>query len=342
MATMALFLVTGCSSDPDTSAVGTHDGATLQLLPLQNSYIDASSTRSTLPTGFSAYTGNSPIRLYFTSTTGEPVQSNMTFVGSNWQSDKSIEEQQQYYFYGYMPATIAPTAGITAYGGSFATGATLTLNGLPALTTTDDVCIVVGVGQSDETFNIGELSMGQFSYIGQSENAGNYAYLLLDHLYASLQVRIRVEADYNEMRTVKLKSMQLTATTANTYNATVSLLANDADITPVVSLNWTSPTGANRTVPLFSNETGAVLTTSYQDMTLCMLPHDKATNLTLVSIYDIYDTDGNLLREDCTSANHLSLNGLKRGEKTNLNLTVDPTYFHILSESDFDNPLRID
>ena len=62
-------------------------------------------------------------------------------------------------------------------------------------------------------------------------------------------------------------------------------------------------------------------------------------NLTLVSTYDVYDSKGNLIRQNCSATNTLPDNlQVNRGERMQLNMTVEPTYLYVLSEPDLDNP----
>ena len=73
------------------------------------------------------------------------------------------------------------------------------------------------------------------------------------------------------------------------------------------------------------------------------------TEFTLVSQYDVYDTKGNLIRENQTAANKININQIfstqlitvtefERGTRYTLKLKVNPTYLYMLSEPDLDNP----
>ena len=64
------------------------------------------------------------------------------------------------------------------------------------------------------------------------------------------------------------------------------------------------------------------------------------TGLSIVSTYDVYDKDGNLLSENRKAENSLAapLAGVLRGQKGIITLTVNPTYLYILSNWDINNP----
>jgi hypothetical protein len=68
------------------------------------------------------------------------------------------------------------------------------------------------------------------------------------------------------------------------------------------------------------------------------------TKLVLTSEYDVYDKDGNLIRQNCTAENKLPVTPdeqWKSGNRIVVPLTVEPTYLYVLSEPDLDNPTII-
>jgi hypothetical protein len=74
------------------------------------------------------------------------------------------------------------------------------------------------------------------------------------------------------------------------------------------------------------------------------MPQGVST-LILTSLYDVYDTKGNLIRKDCKATNTMELKDLlteqteaKRGWRYQVNLNINPTYLYVLSEPDLDNP----
>ena len=102
------------------------------------------------------------------------------------------------------------------------------------------------------------------------------------------------------------------------------------------------------------NPEGKELTDNGTDFPGFFAPGDGvARGLTLVCTYDVYAIDivnnkiGSRVREDCVAVNDLSgLTGLvtmTRGQKTTINLTVEPTYLYQLSDDEIDNPrIKVD
>ena len=68
---------------------------------------------------------------------------------------------------------------------------------------------------------------------------------------------------------------------------------------------------------------------------------------TLISIYDVYDSKDNLIRQNCTAVNKIDprkqfkKESLDRGYMYTLRFTVKPTYLYVLSEPDLDNPMMV-
>ena len=67
--------------------------------------------------------------------------------------------------------------------------------------------------------------------------------------------------------------------------------------------------------------------------------------LILTSVYDVYDTKGNLVRENCKATNTLVLSDLfseqdvsRRGCRYNVSLTIQPTYLYVMSDPDLNDP----
>ena len=58
----------------------------------------------------------------------------------------------------------------------------------------------------------------------------------------------------------------------------------------------------------------------------------------MVTTYDVYDRKGNLIRENSEATNKLPNLAAVRGQKVQVNLTVNPTYLYVLSDPDLDNP----
>ena len=180
----------------------------------------------------------------------------------------------------------------------------------------------------------------------------NYLYFLFDHLCSALIINMRVNADYDALRHIKLKNIHVqTATddgpTKKTANVVVTLKANDTGATPIQSISY-SPTGdATSGNNIFTSAEGQLLTTDFEDASFLthFIPKD-VTTLIVTCTYDIYDTngDGNLIRKDCTATNTIPMKLIdrfetaERGKKYTLNMTINPTYLYMMSDPDLDDP----
>ena len=375
-----LVLLTGCQSDgADTTP---RQMATMEMQPYTTSYVDAMPTASTragewVPSGFTLYTGHDDIRLAFTQVK-EGVSSiakcyNPDIPGVNDKDAKGVFSFQDskwgssfylpmpttgdcdYYLYGFM-SNEGNLDNLTPAAGGYNAGATLNITGLPTATS-HDICVIVGVKKGVETpassgnYSGSGIQVGQFGY---TIDAGqNHVFLLCDHLYAALRLRIKVDATYHALRHIKLKKVWVkdckngdAAPFTSKTNVEISLLSNTT--TPIQSTTFTND-GTNSVVdmeqsPLYNNADGLALSTGYSEVQGFMAPIGM-TEFTLVSQYDVYDTNGNLIRPDQTAENKIIIKdlftnttSLLRGTRYTLKLTVNPTYLYMLSEPDLDNP----
>ncbi len=358
---LLLVILSGCSSDetPDDKK----EYGTLTLL-LGAPDFEETTRGVTLPSGYVSYLDLYPqaSQNYSTigvfATTSEGKNSGiLTYTGENkWTSHVAVKDGVTYNIYGFMPKEDAENATIVMNHGNnandFSNGATLTINSLNAVTPAD-VCVIVGVEKTNSTGTEGTLSLGSFSYEGSSKEAGNYAYVLLDHIYAGLHFKMNVDATYHTLRTIKLKQLKLIANiSSKTVNATIKLWTKayaagqtgyvEASYNPIESASFIpNNEGSSGEAILYQTEEGAEdleLTTSYQTFLGCFAP-STCTNFTLVSKYDVYDRKGNLIRKDQVSSNKITLsNDMVRGKINTYNVTVTPTYLYVLSEPDLDNP----
>ena len=329
-----------------------------------------------LPTGYAAYEGGEqPIGIAFTQDTKEPMMGSFFFSSGKWRTSIDDIEAETYYLYGYIPHLPAIRYSITDYNGGstdeeknadYSTGAIMTLENVPTVMP-NDLCVVIGAKDGTDEETVDGLRMGDFAYEakaisevdGKKVDGGNYVFLLFDHLYAALRVRMKVYDTYAKMRTINLKSLQLSTqageTTSKVHNTiTIELKATDGSDTkesPIQSITY-EQTGATigsddkKGIEFWKSETsaGQELTTSFQDFTGHFMP-SGITTLVLTSIYDVYDTKGNKIREDCSATNTMVLKDLlteqtetQRGKKYTVNMTILPTYLYVLSEPDLDNP----
>ena len=385
--TAALVLLTGCQSDgADTTP---RQNPTMEMQAYATSYIDAMPAASTragewwLPTDmFELYSGHDAIKVAFTQgssiaksydtdhVTDDDAAGSFVFVPGKtptpdkWMSSFKLPTTGGYYLYGFM--SNKGDLGLSPASGGYAVGATMTITGLPTATSSD-VCAIVGVkkgvvtgknSDGSDIVSINNVKMGQFGYTIDGET--NHVYLLCDHLYAALQLNIKVNETYNALRHIKLKKVWVkdckngdAAPFTSKTNVEISLLSNTT--TPIQSTTFTND-DSNSVVdmeqsPLYNNADGLALSTDYSEVQGFMAPIGM-TEFTLVSQYDVYDTnvttdhpDGNLIRENQTAENKIIIKNLftattslVRGTRYILKLTVYPTYLYMMSEPDLDNP----
>ena len=227
----------------------------------------------------------------------------------------------------------------------------MTLNDVPAVMPSD-LCVVIGAKAGTGKETVEGLRRGDFAYVGSASADGNYVFLLFDHLYAALRIRMRVHDDYAALRTIKLKSLSLKTyagetTSSQKTNIMVDLKATDVsnpDENPIQTIKYT-PSGGEITEPLeFWSSESEELTTDFKPFVGHFMP-DGITTLVLTSVYDVYDKKDNLIRKDCKATNTMELSELltkqettRRGSRYTINMTIKPTYLYMLSEPDLNNP----
>lgn len=285
------------------------------------------------PAGFSSYTPdkntNMGIYMLLLENWATPKLERITYYTSTnkWNAYFEVTPDDDYTVYGYMPKTGDMSSTLAK---SEANAATLTITGINPVTT-DDICIITGVKASDDG-----LKEGQFSWYWPVGDDNYKIYILMDHLYAAAQFRLKIDADYASLRTIKLKKMEL-STDNGSVNATITLTHNDTGASPITGVTYT-PSGNSYTTEIFNNDEGIALDkTTPLDINACFAP-TLSDNLTLVSTYDVYDRNGNLIRENSTATNKLPDLAAVRGQRIQLYMTVNPTYLYVLSDPDLDNP----
>ncbi len=267
---------------------------------------------------------------------------------------------------------------------NWADGAVLTIHGLKAVAADPCVIIGAKHGFSEDydgdyiddtengtigTYNDGidtrtnRLRAGDFKFhlntgkrtiveneVSREEVNPNYLYFLFDHLYSALSISMRVHADYYALRSIKLKALYLKTKTfsgdiSEKTDVVITVERKNQEANPITAITYTpsaDETKSDSTV--YRNNAGFPLTTEYSSFLGHFMPHG-ITTLILTSVYDVYDTKGNLIRKDCKATNTMLLKDLlteqeeaKRGWRYQVNMTINPTYLYVLSEPDLDNP----
>ena len=374
LALTAMLAFTACSDDDgQPTARGTRHEVTLAV-GAQDYQDDGIGVTRTIPTGFKPYdelyphasSSNANILAFITPQEGNNVLSRLFALQQKdtptpseppylWTTNVSVEDDgKPHYIYGFMPISdnTSDDVSVAKLEGaeSFADGATITIRKLNTVTS-GDVCVIVGAKAApDESTPISapttDVRQGQFAYTFSQEKK-DYIYLLLDHIYVGLRFQIKVDDDYNELRTIKLKKMELEAMNAdgtrfaNTADVTITLKANDSGATPIERVTYSSNTSETAKRATLDDATDMVLSSEYQDIMSCFSPASPLS-FHLITHYEVYDKKGNLIRENCQAENNFQPNipayELKRGIRHTVQIVVNPTYLYVLSEPDLDSP----
>ena len=322
----------------------------------------------TIPSGYVAYEdGVQPIGIAFTQNGVDPTigtgtaESPKPMIGSffksgdKWRTNINEIPAGTYQLYGYIPHQTAINYSITDYNGAngaYSEGAIMKLEKVPTVMP-NDLCVVIGAKHGYDREHDSGLRMGDFSFTAkQGTDSKDYVFLLFDHLYAALKVNMSIYADYAKLRTIKLKSLQLSTqagdeTTRQRTDITIKLRATDGGVNPIENITYDQPAtypAIEGGLEFWSNSAGTALTTAPQPFIGHYMPLG-ITRLSLTSVYDVYDKKENLIRKDCKATNHMLLSELfsgqtytERGKRYTINMTIQPTYIYMLSEPDLDNP----
>lgn len=334
-------LLNACSSDDSGAQTDSMDhastGKTVQLVSYISPLVEKELSHHAAPTGFSPYTPDKTttmgIYMLLEADWGAPEEKRITYnTGTGkWNASFEVEAGKTYSVYGYMPKAggVNSSLTVTSEGDTL-----LSITGIKPVTT-DDICIITGVKETDEGLKEGLLS---WKWPIPSEDENFKIHILMDHLYASVQFSMKIDEEYASLRTIKLKKMTL-STNIGSVDATISLTRNDIGSSPITDITY-SLSGTNGAAEIFSSEEGTALDKlTPLAINACFTPLPTLSeNLTLVSTYDVYDSKGNLIRQNCTATNQLPDLGAVRGQRVQVNMTVSPTYLYVLSDPDLDNP----
>lgn len=318
------------------------------------------------------------ISVFFTQDGVAPEEEFFFKSSGKWRVSKTDLEAKDYFLYGYAPhpsdnSVIASISSSATPGdnSSYSSGAVLTLQYLPAITP-NDFCVVIGAKNgygngytASGDYEITGLKRGDFTYTATTTGEGgdnqNYAYLLFDHLYAALRVRMTVHPEYAALRTIKLRKLYLSTsdasgTTKKYTTASITLQKTTDGSNPIQSVVFT-PTGDELAEDsIFIDPSGMTIPSNneYSEYISHFMPLG-ITTLRLTSVYDVYDKnvtlehpEGNLVRKDCKATNTIVLrnqfsgqNEASRGLRYNINLTIRPTYLYVMSDPDLNNPTMV-
>ena len=283
---------------------------------------------------------------------------------TDWQSNITITDAGpdiNYLIYGFMPIDAENVSiSLLSTNTNYKAGATMSINGLKVLTQTDP-CVIVGVGKLETSTSDVTLKWGTFDFTFKegTSDVTDYMSILLDHIYSRYHFKVKIDADYAQLRTIKITKMTLEALnkdgqTLGSVNATVNIQANTTNSNPLSSVTFSRNVGA-RMVTLFDKKTttntsytnGIVLdkiNTDFQEAGFCLAPGDQRI-FRLTTEYEVYDREDKQIRTNKVS-NTFNTANFKDKKITNtapglehtIQIIVNPTYFYVLSDSDLDNP----
>lgn len=283
--------------------------------------------------------------------------------GNYWTSTVTIKPNTANYVFGYMPSNTGSTlASISKREGSstWADGAVMSLHNLPSATPAD-VCVVVGVlkadvpeSKPDDWFPapindpevVSRISQGVYAY--DSGEKDNYVYLLLEHIYANINVELSVEEKYAELRNIVLKDVFVRTKVPSLVDCELKL-CNDPK-KPIEERTFTYATGAETSTRarLFSDSDVFLMKTTPTSIPVYFSPYLPDQGFDYEFHYDVYDKKGidaehpygNLVRENCVAVNHWRIQGysVEAGKSFKATVVIRPTYLYMLSEPDLDNP----
>lgn len=329
---MAAALLTSCSSDSPEAQENPAGEVSVEhvinLVTYAPGYVEAATTRSA-PYGYSSYLPDNQTKMgiYMLLDYENPTERTpLTYKYSRWYADFEVEKNKPYTVYGYLPKLEGMSSSLTCSANT----ATLTITGMKSIMT-EDICIVTGVKETETG-----LKEGSFSWF-KAVTDDDYIYMLLNHLYASVRFSMIIHEDYAQLRTIKLKSMTLSTDKGSSVRAEISLTHNTTGAIPITGVTYTA-TGTSSEAEIFTDTKGTALDkTTPLAIDACFAP-TLSGSLTLASTYDVYDSKGNLIRANCSATNKIPNLNASRGQRVQLNLTVNPTYLYVLSDPDLDNP----
>lgn len=362
---VCILVLAGCQNDavdPDTGS----QQYSIEMIPLTKPFLDVQGeTRADydhLPVGYVPYNVLYPTSLpehktigvfmtpHKTSSLGNFIYEGVEGGVNVWKSTVIVTPGHEYYIYGFMPREDADGANISPLDGDYSKGAVLSIVNYKTLTSAD-VCVLVGLRNATAEEKISgpaaAVPLGKFYYKGM-ESGKNYIFVLLKHLYAGIHFETRIDHEYHRLRSIKIRKMELEAQNISEYvNLTATLTANDLGNDPVTNVTYDfSSTTTNTSIDLFEaaddSELMEVLETA-ESFLGCFAP-SSCNSFVLRTTYNVYDSMGNLIRENCVAENKFTssdipaLGSLDAGNIVTLRLLIKPTYLYVLSDPDLDNP----
>lgn len=235
-------------------------------------------------------------------------------------------EAGDYWFYGYAPKGEGATFTMNS--------SEMTVPNIPGLGDKDYLII-----RTDDTLTI------------EQEQKFATVYLKMDHMLAKITPYFYLDETYAEMRSIRIKKVEFMIDGASTYTATATYDVSKVPFS--YTLQYQSDgTSTNLQAVAYDNEspTENLTTTkgaqSYGECYLC--PNQPIAGLNMTVTYDVYDTEGQLVRPGAEATNKMqikvsgiTLAKLDAGKNYQLNIRIVPTYLYVLSDNDEESVLII-
>lgn len=243
---------------------------------------------------------------------------NGTTLGTNIYLEKDI-----YTLYAYMPQREGTK--LTNANATDNTNASLTFTNIP------------GIGSEDIM-----VSQAADITVGSTEQT---VALKMDHLLARITLQFTINAEYNNLRTIKIRKVDFSLPETNpikTYSSTITYGTDRPTVWNAPSSQSTEP---NTTYNIYSGEQNngrQILSTDPTTLGVCyVVPIQSIEGLQMRVTYDVLDKAGVVTRPNevvtnkvIIKQNSTAVNKLTAGNNYKLNIQVIPTYLYVLSDND--------
>ncbi len=350
------------------------------LYPVVDSHANNHIETRALGSGYQVYEGEARQRIYAhavayngeTRKTEDDTKGYFSPVENGWRSSLMVSLGLNYYIYAYtsIPGVLWDNVNFTFNSTS---DVKATFDGISILSETDPLVCRASAGTTDDApgapLTASNLTEGEFQRMTiqgsvNDQNVTTYStkvYLAMDHLYAKANIKFKMDDIYvyQEYRTIKLKEVSI-STNKGMVSGTHTLdlisgnltLSNKQQSDREVTVNLMN--GPSSTAVKDAGTDVVTLTeTDYKSIgwfTFLPIPqdeyssHNKTPEFTLNVLYDVYDSKGQLTRENQKASNSDILNGIigaRKGDSYDVNITVTPTYLYQLSDNDVEFKLEI-
>lgn len=239
----------------------------------------------------------------------------MTWDGTALETSLHLEEGD-YWLYTYMPWNEK-----TALHGRY-----ITIPGIEGLSSTDVLVAKAArivVNQTDEEVRVP---------------------IYMDHLMAKITPHFYLDERYAEQRSIELTKVELLLPGCSHHVASITFSASDG----TYSVSWSANQAPYDAVVASEPTTvPAMLPTQKADAVpfggCYVCPNQPIDDIALRVTYNVYDTAGELTRENVTAENSIIRLGgnLEAGKNYNLYIKIVPSYLYVLSDNDMESSFVI-